>query len=193
MKNAALVLFTLLISLQFNPAFSKEKKKSKKVIQKELEIEAAVKPYKDKAKELENKVAQLENEVDKLNNEMSVVMEENKALQNEAMQLASAPATEVSPSQSAPEGMVVFKVQLGAYNSSVTAMFNEEKFLQTEKLDGKNKYVVGFFTDYATAKQAVKDFKALGIRDAWFVPYLNGKRISDKEANSYLNFDIRAK
>jgi hypothetical protein len=60
-------------------------------------------------------------------------------------------------------------------------------------VEGKNKYVIGFFTDYETAKQAVKDFKKLGIRDAWFVPYNNGQRISDKEANNILNYDIRKK
>lgn len=154
-------------------------------------MEAAVKPYRDRAKELENRVMQLQNEIDKLNQQMQVIIEENKALQKEAMQLASAPAV-VSPAQVRHEG-VVFKIQLGAYHNNVTAFFTEDKFLQTEKVDGKNKYVIGYFTDYATAKQAVKDFKALGIRDAWFVPYLNGQRISDKEANAYLNFDIRAK
>jgi TolA-binding protein len=188
------VIFFLILSVAFqfnNSAWAKEKKKSKKQMKKEMEMEALVKPYKEKTKELENKIAQLQSEIDKLNKEMDVMEQEKKALQKELMTIASTPAV-TSPSQTKYDG-VVFKVQLGAYNSNVTAMFTEDKFLQTEKVDGKNKYVIGFFTDYQTAKQAVKDFKALGIRDAWFVPYMNGKRISDTEASNYLNFDIRAK
>jgi TolA-binding protein len=189
MKNATLLLITVLVALTFNPVFSKEKKKKKKDIERENMIEAAISPYKDKVAEMENKVAQLEKEIEKLNKENEILMEENKALQKEAMESASQPETS---GPVIPDG-IAFKVQLGAYSASVTAMFTEEKFLQTEKVEGKNKYVIGFFTDYETAKQAVKDFKKLGIRDAWFVPYNNGQRISDKEANKILNFDIRKK
>ena len=70
-------------------------------------------------------------------------------------------------------------------------MFSDNKTLQTEEVEGKNKYVIGFFKDFADAKAAEKDFKKLGIKGTWLVPYKNGARISDSEANSILNFDIR--
>jgi len=190
MKPASLLFTALIVVLTFNTAFSKEKKKSKKEIEKENQINAAVKPFQDKAAELENKIAQLEKEIDKLNSENTILIEENKAMQAEAMKAASQPAAPAGPV--VPEG-ISFKVQLGAYNSNVTAVFDEEKYLQGERVEGRNKYVIGFFTDFENAKQAVKDFKKLGIKDAWFVPYKDGVRITDKEANSYLNYDIRSK
>jgi hypothetical protein len=190
MKRFSVTIMAAIFLLTATTVFSKEKKKSKKEIEKENQINAAVKPFQDKAAELENKIAQLEKELDKLNSENTILIEENKAMQAEAMKLASQPAAPAGP---VVPGGISFKVQLGAYNSNVTAVFDEEKYLQGERVDGKNKYVIGFFTDYENAKQAVKDFKKLGIKDAWFVPYKDGQRISDKEANSYLNYDIRKK
>lgn len=181
-----------LLSLIFTVAFAtvveaKEKKKSKKELAKEAAEDALLKPLRDKVANLESQVSQLQNEKAKMLEDINILNDENKALQKEAMMMQQQAA---AATVKEPEGLY-FKIQLGAFANSVTSLFNDEKVLQTEKVDGKNKYIVGFFTDFADAKKAEKDFKTLGIKGTWLVPYKNGKRVSDAEANEYLNFDIR--
>lgn len=167
-----------------NGVFAKEKKKSKKV----LAQEAAIKPFRDKATALEAELAKLKEDNAKLAADINVLNEENKSLQAEAMKMEQ--EKEKATSVAIPQGLA-FKIQLGAYNASVVNTFTDNKMLQSETVEGKNKYVIGYFKDFADAKQAEKDFKKLGIRDTWLVPYKNGARISDADANAELNFDIR--
>lgn len=185
MKKLFLLLFVTLIVLA-PAAEAKEKKKSKKKLAKEAAEDALLKPWREKVANLESQVAQLQDEKAKMLEDINTLNDENKALQKEAMIMQQQAAEVVKE----PEGLY-FKIQLGAYNNSVTSLFNDNKILQNEKADGKNKYVVGPFKDFQDAKNAEKDFKKLGIKGTWLVPYKNGQRISDAEANEFLNFDIR--
>lgn len=184
MKN--LLLLILLSAFLASPLLAKEKKKSKKQVKQEQAIEESVKPFKDKAAQLEAEIQKLNTEKKQLLSEMNVLNEENKALQKEAMMMAKAE----SQVEKNPEGLS-FKIQLGAYNANIVSFFQDQKKLETEVVAGKNKYVIGYFNSFESAKNAEKDFKKLGIRDAWLVPYKNGFRISDADANNELNFDIR--
>jgi seryl-tRNA synthetase len=181
MKRSIFLLFVVAITIS-NIAFAKEKKKSKKEIAQEQALEAATKPFRDKVTLLEAQLAKAEEDKAKALEDINVLNEENKALQKEAMQMQQA-AEKATSAPKMPDGLA-FKIQLGAYNT-------DNKTLQTEEVEGKNKYVIGFFKDFADAKAAEKDFKKLGIKGTWLVPYKNGARISDSEANSILNFDIR--
>ncbi len=197
MKKTFLLVVILLTVLAVNNSFAqkKEKKKSKKELAQEALLESAIKPYQERIEELENKISLSDKEMKKLDNEIKILEEENKLLQTELNELSqmleSGPVGTGGGSQASatPEG-VVFKIQLGAYNNSVTGVFSEDKYLQAEKADGRNKYVIGHF-NYEEAKKAVADFKKLGIKGAWLVPYRNGQRISDAEAEQLLNFSIR--
>lgn len=184
MKNIFLLI--LMVTTVLHPIIAKEKKKSKKQVKQEQVIEAAVQPFKDKTADLEAEIAKLNAEKKQLVNELNVLNEENKALQKEAMMMAK---TDLE-SPKIPEGLS-FKIQLGAYNANIVSFFQDQKKLETENVAGKNKYVIGYFESFEQAKNAEKDFKKLGIRDAWLVPYKNGFRISDADANNELNFDIR--
>ncbi len=185
MKNLFLLL--LVTAIVFAPAAeAKEKKKSKKELAKEAAEDALLKPWRDKVANLESQVGQLQDEKAKMLEDINILNDENKALQKEAMMMQQQAAEVVKE----PEGLY-FKIQLGAYNTSITSMFDDNKTLQNEKADGKNKYVVGPFKDFQDAKNAEKDFKKLGIKGTWLVPYKDGQRVSDAEANEYLNFDIR--
>jgi len=186
MKRIVLLSF-LLAALVYNVAEAKEKKKSKKELAKEAAEDALLKPLRDKNAALEAQVAKLQEDKAQLLEDVNTLGEENKALQKEAMQMAQQQAT---AAPKAPTGLA-FKIQLGAFANNVANLFSDDKTLQTESVDGKNKYVVGYFTDFADAKAAEKDFKKLGIKGTWLVPYKNGVRISDKEANNELNYDIR--
>lgn len=182
------ILFILFAMLMVNDTSAKEKKKSKKVLAQEATTEALVKPFRDKAAALEAEVTKLKEDNNKMLADINVLNEENKLLQAEAMQMQQ--EKEKSTTVATPQGLA-FKIQLGAYNTNITGIFADNKVLQSESVEGKNKYVIGYFADFTAAKQAEKDFKKLGVRDAWLVPYKNGARISDEDANSELNFDIR--
>ncbi len=90
-----------------------------------------------------------------------------------------------------PDGLT-FKVQLGSYIKFNSSTFmGEMKTLSMEKTGSQSKYLIGFFDSFENAKACEQNFKRLGIRDAWLVPYLNGKRVSDEQAEEILGRKIR--
>lgn len=180
-----ILLFLLLTTAFLFVSEAKEKKKSKKQLAKEAADDTLLKPFRDKAAALENQVAALQEERAKMLEDINTLNEENKALQKEAMLMQQEAAAPKNPSG------LYFKIQLGAYANNVTSLFSGDKILQTESVDGKHKYIIGDFTDFEDVKNAERDFKKLGIKGTWLVPYKNGNRISDSEANNELNYDIR--
>ncbi len=86
-----------------------------------------------------------------------------------------------------PDGLV-FKVQIGAFKQPV----NDDAFGGLRPVTAETtrpgwiRYCVGLFRNFDPANLVKKEMQAIGYQDAFVVAYLNGKRISLGEANSYL-------
>lgn len=83
---------------------------------------------------------------------------------------------------------LVYKVQLGAFvHFDINKYLSETgEMFEGENADGFNKYTVGQFRDYETAENFKKDIRKMGIKDAWVVPVIDGKRVTHDEAKKYL-------
>lgn len=167
----------------------KKKKKEKKQKTPKLsksDLNAMVNQLNSKIKNLEAEnerlktaVSQKENELDQLHDELT------------AEKLKPAPAPAVDPVNVVPSG-IAFKIQIGAYQKfNINQYFTETKKVGYENVNGVNKYVIGYFTSFEAAKGFEGDMKKLGIKDSWLVPYKDGVRITDEEAESILGQPIR--
>ena len=74
--------------------------------------------------------------------------------------------------------------QIGAFrNKDLTKYFNNSKNFGGEvDADGTKKYSIGQFVEYWEADAFKKYMREMGVKDAWIVPYFNGKRVSMKDA-----------
>jgi len=80
---------------------------------------------------------------------------------------------------------LVFKVQMGAYKKRDLSNILEGKKLQEvfeqEQSEGINMYTLRHFRNYWKANQFKKELRAMGLKDAWIVPFKDGKRVPLKE------------
>ncbi|MFN6945985.1 MAG: Ezrin/radixin/moesin family protein [Cytophagaceae bacterium] len=101
-----------------------------------------------------------------------------------------APATPAKTTASKPTGGqvkdakgVVYKVQIGAFKNKNLSKYidNHPNFSGDIDSDGTRKYTLGHFTDYWEADRFKKYLREMGVKDAWIVPYKDGKRVVLKD------------
>ena len=82
---------------------------------------------------------------------------------------------------------LVYGIQIGAYvfYEMPNPPVNMDDVV-VERADGYNKYVIGNFRTYEEATHYKKEFRRIGIKDAWIVPYIDGVRVTIQEANRHL-------
>ncbi len=112
---------------------------------------------------------------------------ELEALKEEYERLKQAYATRrLTGEMGIPTGLV-FRIQIGAFVFHKPDLVDENvPDMAIVKNDGFNKFVVGGFRELETAEYVRSEVQKLGIDDAWVVPYIDGVRVSMKEANEYL-------
>ena len=78
---------------------------------------------------------------------------------------------------------VLFKVQIGAFrNKDLSKYFGtSENFGGEVDSDGTQRYTLGNFTDYWQADKFKKYLREMGVKDAWIVPYKDGRRVPMKD------------
>ncbi|AEL24854.1 SPOR domain-containing protein [Cyclobacterium marinum] len=80
---------------------------------------------------------------------------------------------------------LVFKVQLAAFDEldlrDLTENGSDMKIIDE---DGYIKYILGQFRDYDMADLFKKKLRKIGVKEAWIVPYKDGKRVALKEVLS---------
>lgn len=165
----------------------KEKKKKKEKVKKlsKDDLNAMV-------NQLNSQIKNLEADNERLKTAVSQKDQELDELQDEltAEKLKPAPVV-VDPVNAKPDG-IAYKVQIGAYQKfNINQYFTETKKISYEDVNGTNKYVIGYFTSLEAAKGFEADMKKMGIKDSWLVPYKDGVRITDEEAESILGQPIR--
>lgn len=201
MKFGKKVIFLcLLISVGFfTTSYSQLSKKEKKALKKEKKkmSPAEFKSLKDKSEQLEEENANLKEQVSELKSRLNKkderISELESELDNLNNQLKQAkgsssgnnePTSNKSkPDRSYPQG-VVFKVQIGAFRNSELKKYldHSTETLQTDKTkDGLTAFTLGTFKDYWEADHFKKYLREMGVKDAWIVPYKNGKRVPLKE------------
>lgn len=174
----------------------KQLKKEKKQRLKEIKKMSAADFLKarEAEKNLEQKATGLENEISSLKSQLNNKDSEVKRLKDQAQNLESQlqeARTKVSSNsteQNVPlsnkyDDGLVFRVQIGAYRDK-----NLEQYLHTSEnfngetdKQGLQKYTLGNFRDYWEADKFKKYLRAMGVRDAWIVPYQDGKRVPLKD------------
>jgi len=164
---------------------TKEEYKSWKQQKKEMTLEDFKALVEDKAKLtqenitfsekmafLEQKISSKEGEIDRLSSQVISL---------------STPNTQVSGGNSESiidelQQGVVFKVQLAAFDEfdlrDLTENGSDLKIIDD---DGYIKYVLGQFRDYQMADKFKKKLRKIGVKEAWIVPYKDGKRVALKE------------
>ena len=83
------------------------------------------------------------------------------------------------------EGLI-YKVQIGLLDASETPFYPiREEELAIEVVDGYQKYLLGAFRSYEASLEYRDLLRKFGLKDAWVVPYIDGKRSESREAEAY--------
>lgn len=123
------------------------------------------------------KIADLQDQVTRAQAQVAAAKEAELAAKNA---LGSKPAV-IDHSPMSMDG-VVFKVQIGAFEKGdMSKFFDNNPMFTGQDEDGMQKVTIGFFRDYWEADTFKKYVREMGVKDAWIVPFKDGKRVPIKE------------
>jgi len=123
------------------------------------------------------KIADLQDQVTRAQAQVAAAKEAELAAKSA---LGSKPAA-VDHSPMSMDG-VVFKVQIGAFEKGdMSKFFDNNPMFTGQDEDGMQKVTIGFFRDYWEADTFKKYVCEMGVKDAWIVPFKDGKRVPIKE------------
>jgi hypothetical protein len=201
MKKVLVLALSLLIGYSTSAQMSKEEKKEwktkYKAYKKDLEgfrtmveengtLKSQLSTTKRQLSTLQSqmgdkdaKIAELQDQVTRSRAQVAAAREAEQAAKNE---LGNKPrATPVTTSPMSSDG-VVFKVQIGAFNKKdLSKFFDNNPMFSGQDDDGMQKITIGFFRDYWEADTFKKYVREMGVKDAWIVPFKDGKRVPIKD------------
>ena len=165
----------------------KEWKKTKKAMSPE-EFKTIV----DQNTTLQQEVSQMEAELSTSKSELQQQQQEVAVLQgkvqNLEQDLAETQVIDVSSGEASTANTkvakgVLFKVQIGAFrNKDLSKYFgSSDNFGGEVDTDGTQRYTLGNFTDYWQADKFKKYLREMGVKDAWIVPFKDGRRVPMKD------------
>ncbi len=164
-----------------------ERKKLKKELKayrkmKPMEIRTMKMNYENKLKDKKNQdllFKQMQRRVDSMQNVLNASNSKISQLEGQ-LQIAQASAN-AKPTSGATG--YYYRVQLGAYKfyNIKTKQGGDESFKAENNAD-MEKMTLGLFYSLAEADQFKEDIRKMGIKDAFVVPFKDGKRITHKEA-----------
>ncbi|MDX2196682.1 MAG: Ezrin/radixin/moesin family protein [Cytophagales bacterium] len=155
-----------------------------RLVKRSDSLSAALAAKNNSITDLENNVAQKTEEARRATEELANLKNEYENYKN-SVNTATEPAkNETDATVTTPEKKeklykgVIFKVQIGAFrNKDLIKYFeNNKNFSGDVDPDGIKKYTLGYFNDYWEAENFKKYLREMGVRDAWIVPYKDGKR-----------------
>ena len=204
-RNKFTLTVLALVICAFSFAQEELSAKEKKKLQKEMLAKAKdMDPV--ELQTMFDEYPNLSSEVSNLTSELSTKEEEVNSLQadlndaNAKIEELNASTASYDSSSSTDEDMdggekvsqttgqtisgLVYKVQIGAFrNKDLIKYFNNNSNFGGEvDQDGTQKYSIGQFHEYWEADTFKKYMREMGVKDAWIVPYYNGKRITMKDA-----------
>lgn len=166
---------------------SADKKKLRKELRsyrkmKPMEIRSMKMNYENRLKDKKNQelqFKQLQRKVDSLQSALN--SSKALALQLDA-QLQAAQSLAANAKPSGPKGYY-YRVQLGAFRQyDIKSKNPKDDSFANENADAMNKLTLGLFYSLAEADMFKEDVRRMGVKDAYVVPFKDGKRVTHKEA-----------
>lgn len=131
---------------------------------------------------LDEQVSYLRESIEKKDNEIGRLTTQLAQVKEEADASTEQPAQEKEINWNSG---TVFRVQLAAFDDyDLRDLTENGSDLKIIDEDGYIKYVLGQFRDYDMADKFKKKLRKLGVKEAWIVPYKDGKRVPLKEVLS---------
>jgi len=122
------------------------------------------------------KIAEMQDQVTRAKAQVAAARDAEMAARNSQ---PAKPSNDYSPMST--EG-VVFKVQIGAFEKKdMSKFFDNNPMFSGQDEDGMQKITIGFFRDYWEADTFKKYVREMGVKDAWIVPFKDGKRVPIKD------------
>jgi hypothetical protein len=188
----ALRILCILLILGIAPSMvSAQTKAEKKKLKKELRTYRKMKPmeirnmkmnYESKLKDKKQqdlRIKNLQRTADSLQN---IVNANNARLSQLEAQLIAAQSAAANAKPIGAKGYY-YRVQLGAYKQyNIKSKTGGDESFSAETENEMNKLTLGLFYTLAEADQFKEDVRRMGIKDAYVVPFKDGKRITHKEA-----------
>lgn len=178
MRKFISILF-LVIAIFFTVDAQNMTKKERKKIKKELKQhrknpENYVKMQEAKTEqiqELSERVAEKRVDLDKKNNVISELNDTITALRIKNLELQNTVNKYDHPEMG-------FRVQIGYYKvfDLNKYLLENPKDIYSEKVDGANRYSIGYFDNLEEARAFRNDLRKMGIKDAFVSQYENGNR-----------------
>ena len=194
-----IMLFSVLTALLISPLLTKaqaseegdaglsreERKEWKQIAKNYKKNLSSLKQFTEEYDYFKADNARLKEENERIKGMLSTQQRENTELAGNVSRLEQELRTARKSLAQAPELMVdgvVFKVQIGAYEKRELAKdLDTSVNFDIEKTDGLNKYILGQFREYNKADELKKQLRAMGVGDAWVVPYKDGQRVPLKD------------
>ncbi len=203
---AVFFLFALTVvpeTVQAQEMSKKELKKQKKKLKKEQKsrlkelkkmspdefdkMRSQQQEAKQQASELSGEVNSLKSQLESKDSEAKQMKDQVRRLEGELQEaratMESKPTEQNVPLSNHYDEGLVFRVQIGAYRDK-----NLEPYLETSEnfngetdAQGLQVYTLGNFRDYWEADKFKKYLRAMGVKDAWIVPFRDGARVPLKE------------
>ena len=156
--------------------FKKSPENLKQLSEQKVEADTKVVDLSGKVREMEGTISERDARITELEEQLSRMRGELASCNSQLVQLREAPAV-VNPMDFSKG--VVFKVQVGAFkNKDLQKYFdNNPNFggeARKEPTDPQ-KITIGIFRDYWEADTFKKYMRDMGVKDAWIVPYRDGR------------------
>lgn len=115
--------------------------------------------------------------------EIEVTELKNEMLENQIALANQKPTKVIKPASQEVQKGVVFRVQIGGFKRRNLLEYNEdENLIRVEtNPEGVQEISLGVFRNYKKADVFKKHLREMGLKDAWIVPYKDGKRVPLKE------------
>lgn len=124
--------------------------------------------------------------IDSLRWAMMQQEKEIETLSNQKDRLESAYRALKTTSDQGVKPGLVYRVQIGAFVFYEMSKTPQDEDFMVERSDGYNKYIMGNFRTVDEATAFVEELKKVGIKTPWVVPYIDGVRVTNREAEDYL-------
>ncbi|GJM27940.1 MAG: hypothetical protein DHS20C17_05750 [Cyclobacteriaceae bacterium] len=172
---------------QLSKQEAKEWKKTKKSMSTE-DFKAMVDQntaFQQQINQMSGDVSAAQSELEQKQREVAVLQAKVQNLQQD---LSEANVIDVSSGEASATNTkvvkgVIFKVQIGAFrNKDLSKYFGtSDNFGGEVDADGTQRYTLGNFADYWQADKFKKYLREMGVKDAWIVPYKDGRRVPMKD------------
>ena len=200
MKKLLVLTLSLLIGFSVSAQLSKEEKKewkSKyKAYKKDLEgfrdlveengtLKSQLSTTKRQLTTLQSQMGDKDAQIAEMQDQVTRMRAQVAAAKDAELAAKSAIGTSkpasVSKSPMSMDG-VVFKVQIGAFEKKdMSKFFDNNPMFSGQDENGMQKITIGFFKDYWEADTFKKYLREMGVKDAWIVPFKDGKRVPIKD------------